>query len=83
MHLLIPALLREWRAPPLEKEETIYDFAVRRFNPNVASLFFDPMTLGIYAGDIRELSMAACFPALKKWELEYGSLAKALLKKRR
>ncbi len=82
MHLLVPALLKEWRVPPLEEEETIYDFAVRRFNSRIASLFFDPMTLGIYAGDIRELSMSACFPALKKWELEYGSLTKALLKKK-
>ncbi len=83
VHLMLPALLSEWRVPPSETEETIFDFAVRRFSPKIASLFFDPMTLGIYAGDIHELSMSACFPAVKKWELQYGSIAKALLKKKK
>ncbi|HSX26424.1 MAG TPA: protoporphyrinogen oxidase [Chlamydiales bacterium] len=48
--------------PKAAHEETIYEFACRRFNAKVAETLFDPLTLGIYAGDIRKLSVQACFP---------------------
>lgn len=78
---IFPFLLRELFIKPSEKEdETIYDFAVRRFGPTVAELFFDPLALGIYAGDIRKLSIHSCFPSLVQFEKEKGSIIKGLFK---
>ncbi len=77
---LVKALLKEWRVPALQEDESIWDFACRRFNPQVARHFFDPMVTGIYAGNIHELSMQACFPTVKKWEQEHGSITKGLWK---
>ena len=74
------AILKEWRVPPQREEETIWEFASRRFNRSIAEQLFDPLTLGIYGGDIRKLSVNCCFPLFKKWEEEYGSLTKALFK---
>jgi oxygen-dependent protoporphyrinogen oxidase len=76
-------LLKEWTVAPHSGDETIYQFAARRFNQKVAELLFDPLTLGIFAGDIHTLSMQACFPKLKAWETRYGSLTRALLAQKR
>jgi oxygen-dependent protoporphyrinogen oxidase len=75
---LVKSLLKEWRVPPVREDETVWDFACRRFNPKVAMHFFDPMVTGIYAGDIKKLSVGACFPSLKKWEERWGSITKGL-----
>ncbi len=64
--------------PTLKKDESIYDFASRRFSPKIAEIFFDPLTLGIYAGDSRKLSLCSCFPAFSRWEQEKGSVLKGL-----
>jgi oxygen-dependent protoporphyrinogen oxidase len=80
---LIWPFMKEWAVAPSEKEETIYAFATRRFGKRVAELFFDPITLGVYAGDMRELSMECSFPTLKSWEKEYGSFTRALLMRKR
>lgn len=57
-------------------DETVYDFAARRFSPAVAERFFDPLISGIFAGDIRQLSLRAALPALYEMEQRYGSLLK-------
>lgn len=75
----LPAFLRElFVAPSEHPDESIYAFATRRFGPKIAETFFDPLTLGIYAGDIRKLSICACFPALHQWEREKGSVLRGL-----
>lgn len=80
----LPSLLKEWRQPCLAGEdESIASFVERRLGKYAAETFFDPLTLGIFAGDIHQLSIAACFPELKKMEQEFGSLTKALLKKKK
>lgn len=77
--MLLPAVLRELFVAKGQKEdESIYDFAARRFSPKIAETFFDPLVLGIYAGDIRKLSIRSCFPALYHWEQEKGSVIKGL-----
>jgi protoporphyrinogen/coproporphyrinogen III oxidase len=70
----IAALFSEWRRPTKEGDETVWEFALRRFNYDVARLFFDPLVVGIFGGDLREISMRACFPMLKSWEEKYGSV---------
>jgi oxygen-dependent protoporphyrinogen oxidase len=75
------SLLTEWRVPPsLESDESVWDFACRRFNETVAHHVFDPMCIGIHAGDIRELSIRSCFPTFKHWEDKYGSVTKGFFK---
>lgn len=81
---LIPALLKEWRQPyPWDEDETIASFVSRRLGSYAAETFFDPLTLGIFAGDIHKLSISACFPELKAMERDYGSITRALFKKKR
>lgn len=76
----IRALMNEWRVPVKNADETVWEFARRRFNDDVARLFFDPMVVGIFGGDVRKISMRACFPKLKEWEEKYGSVTKGFYK---
>lgn len=62
--LLLPYLPLQPFLAPAKENESIYEFACRRFNAKIAETLFDPITLGVYAGDIRKLSMRACFPHL-------------------
>ncbi len=72
----VRALLTEWKRPVRCGDETVWEFVLRRFNYDVARLFFDPMVVGIFGGDIRKISVRACFPKLKAWEEKYGSVTK-------
>jgi oxygen-dependent protoporphyrinogen oxidase len=77
---LIRALLTEWSAARSNQEdESVYEFACRRFNATVADHLFDPLVIGIYAGDMRTCSMRACFPRMKETEEKWGSLTKGYL----
>lgn len=58
------------------REETIYEFTMRRLGKKFAEELIDPLTSGIYAGDIRRLSLKSCFPKLYEWEQQYGSVIK-------
>lgn len=63
------------------EDETIHSFISRRFNAEIAETFIDPLTLGIYAGDIRRLSIRSCYPDWFEREQQYGGLLKSLWKK--
>jgi oxygen-dependent protoporphyrinogen oxidase len=77
----MPLLLKEWfTAPNKNNEETIAEFISRRFSPAFAENFFDPLTLGIYAGDTHNLSMSACFSEMVQWEQQHGSILKGLFR---
>ncbi len=81
---LMKGVVHEWRAPPLlTEDESVWDFACRRFNRRVAEDIFDPMVTGIYGGDIKTLSVRACFPLYKSLEEKHGSVIKGLLKRER
>ena len=49
----------------------------------MAETLFDPMTLGIYAGDIRKLSLRSCFPKLDEWERNKGSIVRGLFSEKK
>lgn len=84
MRGMIPALWRDWRCPPsTADDESIYDFVARRFSAELAERLVDPLVSGIYAGDIRRLSVRACFPQLPAWEREHGSVLRGLLRSRK
>lgn len=63
----------------LDDDESIYDFFTRRFSRELTECLIDPMMSGIYAGDIRKLSLKACCPTFYRWQTEYGSLLKGAL----
>jgi protoporphyrinogen/coproporphyrinogen III oxidase len=73
-HKILPALWRDWRAPSAQQDESIRDFISRRLDPAFADYLMDPLTSGIYAGDISKLSIQSCFPLLHSWEDHKGSL---------
>jgi len=55
-------------------DESLAAFMTRRFGQEMYTRLIEPLMAGIYAGDGRELSLAATFPQLRALELEYGSL---------
>ena len=80
---LVRALLTEWKKPTKLGDETVWEFVLRRFNYDVARLFFDPLVVGIFGGDVRKISVRACFPKLKSWEEKYGSVTKGFFAQRK
>ncbi len=65
-----------------EENETVFDFACRRFGSAVARYFTDPMVSGIYGGDSDFLSVRAAFPKLYAWEQKYGSVMIGMIRSR-
>lgn len=60
-----------------EDDETIEQFFLRRLKGSaIVETLIDAMVTGIYAGDIKKLSMKACFPKIYQMEREQGSLIK-------
>lgn len=81
---LVQGVFKDLKTPPLkEDDESVWDFACRRFNTTVAEHFFDPLGVGIYGGDIKTLSAKSCFPLYKSLENQHGSLIKGLIKRPR
>ena len=66
--------------PEIERDESVWEFACRRFNAQVAQDVFDPLVTGIYGGDMKEISMKLGFPSFKALEENHGSVIKGLLK---
>lgn len=64
------------------EDESVYDFAARRFSPQVAEKYFTPMVCGYNGGDLRKLSVASYLPELKEAERRCGSILKAYLKQK-
>ncbi len=57
-----------------DADESIADFVARRFGAEAAERIASPLLGGIYAGDVRRLSMRATFPQLAELEARYGSV---------
>lgn len=74
------SLIKEVRVPPSNAEDQSIDaFVTRRFGSHVARYFFDPLTIGIYGGDSKTLSVRSCFPALFAFEQNRGSVVKGMI----
>lgn len=65
------------------KEESIHDFATRRFGRQFADKVIDPMTAGIFMGDSKALSINSAFPRLPEMEQKYGSITRGIIAARR
>lgn len=75
----LPARLRVLCEPLIRARrngdaETIWQFARRRLGREAADVLVSSMVTGVFAGDAKELSIDYCFPRLKAWEREHGSL---------
>jgi oxygen-dependent protoporphyrinogen oxidase len=65
------------------EDETVYQFAVRRFGREFAEKVMDPLVAGMFAGDARKLSMISVLPKLVKLEAEHGSVTRGVLAAKR
>jgi len=78
---LIKGVLRELTVKPkIGDDESVWDFACRRFNAQVAQDIFDPLVTGIYGGSMREISIKLGFPQFKALEEQHGSVIKGFIK---
>ena len=62
-----------------DRDESLGDFVSRRLGREAFERLVEPLMAGIYAGDGRQLSLAATFPQLRAGELEHGGLIKGVL----
>jgi oxygen-dependent protoporphyrinogen oxidase len=86
--LLPPIGMLRLMLEPLAKrhsggDETVFDFAARRIGRHAAEILVDAMVTGVFAGDSRQLSLAATFPKMAAMEAEHGSLTRALVARMR
>ena len=62
-------------------DESIYDFAYRRFGSEIADYAISPMICGICAGDAKEISVRFLMNDLFETEQQYGGVVKGVLMK--
>jgi oxygen-dependent protoporphyrinogen oxidase len=67
---------------PLEDDQTIGDWAARRFGRGVLHLI-DAAVTGTFAGDFTKLSIDAVMPGLREMEKTHGSVLKAMKKRKK
>ena len=60
-------------------DESVWAFAARRLGAEAADRLVSPMTLGVFAGDARRLSLASAFPRIAALEREHGSLFRGMI----
>ncbi|MFC5269565.1 protoporphyrinogen oxidase [Adhaeribacter terreus] len=65
---------------PPDPLETVSQFFERRFNREVVEKAVAPLVMGIFGGDPEQLLIQKTFPQLVKFETEYGSVLKGLMK---
>lgn len=72
-------LLNEANIPPQASphDESVADFARRRFGDEIYTKYIQPMVGGIYTGDPEQLSMLATMAKFRKLEQQFGSLTAA------
>jgi oxygen-dependent protoporphyrinogen oxidase len=64
-------------------DESLADFAIRRFGKGAGELVSSLMATGVFAGDPRRLSVGSAFPALAEMERATGSVIKSAMRNRR
>jgi oxygen-dependent protoporphyrinogen oxidase len=65
---------------PPEDDESIADFARRKFTSELLDRLLGPFVSGIYAGDPEKLSLRGAFPALHDAEKASGSLVRGMIR---
>ncbi len=74
----------EWFLPPHkgEGDESLGSFIHRRFGTEILERLAQPLISGIYSADLNSLSLEATFPHFRKMERDYGSVIRALVRKK-
>ena len=72
--------LAEPFVPCFPDDESVAQFAARRFGREFLDYLVDPLVGGLHAGDPAQLGASAVFPQLKGMERESGSVIGGLLK---
>lgn len=76
---LLPQLCMDWIKPtPVCGDESIDHFISTRLGAKTANFLVDPLVTGIYAGDIKKLSMQGCFPGIYDRVAENKSFLQSL-----
>jgi oxygen-dependent protoporphyrinogen oxidase len=89
--LFTPAAIAAYRAEPARAaellasippgDESVADFTLRHFGPEVLTRVAAPLLSGVFGGDVRTLSVRAVMPAFVKMERQHGSIITALASK--
>jgi oxygen-dependent protoporphyrinogen oxidase len=66
-----------------DEDESLESFVVRRLGREALDRMAQPMVAGIYTADPAKLSLKATFPQFLEWEQEYGSIIRALWKRKK
>ena len=66
-----------------DEDESMEHFVVRRLGREMYDRLLEPLLSGIFAGDGRNLSIAAAFPQLRDQEQRHGGLLRGVLAGRR
>ena len=74
---ILRGLKHDYDTPPLlNTDESVWDWANRRFNSTLADELVDPMIAGIYAGDPKKLSIVSCLHRLTVMEARSGGVVR-------
>lgn len=73
-----PARAAELLAAVPAEDESVADFTLRHFGPEVLERVAAPLLSGVFGGDVRRLSVRAVMPAFVAMERRHGSLIAAL-----
>ena len=76
-----PARAAELRSASPAHDESVADFTLRHFGPEVLDRIASPLLSGVFGGDVRRLSVRAVMPAFVEMERKHGSLVAALQRK--
>jgi oxygen-dependent protoporphyrinogen oxidase len=63
----------------VQGDQSLGLFLERRMGKEVVDYLAEPLLAGIYAGDLRNLSLRSTFPHLEQLEQQHGSLIKGML----
>ena len=73
-----PSRADELRRAIPDGDESVADFILRHFGPEVLAKIGAPLLSGVFGGDVARLSVRAVMPAFVAMEREHGSLIAAL-----
>jgi oxygen-dependent protoporphyrinogen oxidase len=71
------------KSSPPEQDESVADFARRKFSAQLLDRLMAPLVSGVYAGDPERLSLRSAFPMLHEAEKRKGSVVRGMMAKPR
>lgn len=74
LKLIISSIFKDLLSKSVNSDESIYSFFERHIGQKSTNLFIDSLISGIWAGNIKTMSVKAAFPELKKSEKKFGSI---------